>query len=124
MENKKTMQELFDEMSLLIEDSGKDDKCYGAMCIVFDDGKVSCKAVGNGEGVTMAIADMMLSDGDLANIIKAAYWLYIQCEAKKVEPFYDALSKHIDKIQESLLGGEPKESQICLYSAKFQNRKS
>ena len=120
----KTMQELFDEMSLFVEDGRKDDKLYGAMCITFDDGKVSCKVVGNGNGISAAIADMMLTDDELANVIRTAYLWYAQCASKRVEPFYDAIAKHIEDIQANLLGGDPKESPTCICSAKFQNRKN
>jgi hypothetical protein len=125
MEKQREIEGMLHKMDALAEDIKHDSKTdLGVLCMLFNDGKITCKAFGSGLSIVSALTYSMVTDENIRDMVTAAYQTYVAYTTNQLSPLYDALANQVNKIQDNLLGGELKESPMCLYSAKFAKKPS
>ena len=86
---------------------------------IFDGENVMCNILGHCDCAAASIATAMVSEKDFRDILLTAHNAYINYMANKLAPAILPIAKYLEKSAKEMLGGQCKESPICLESAKF-----
>lgn len=119
----KTMEELMQGIDSFVKDIDWDNgESKGVIYFAHNNGDSMCNAHGNCGAVISAIANMMICDKDIREVICSAYMAYVDYSAKNVAKVYGPLIKKMDEVMKEHFSSKPSVLAPCLVSAKFKRR--